>query len=120
MLYTLTNIPYSSLAAVMTEDSDQNTINTSKHRHERRHDHCKCGISGTLYFWFRSDGGNGHGYMMTALVYGIISIPLFLMVFFTSKENVKPIEAGRKFSFKEVVRNQVTSLNSFFAANKST
>lgn len=113
MLYTLTNIPYSSLAAVMTEDSDQrNSINTSRNIGMNVGMIIVNAASAGLALYFSGSGAtvaNGHGYMMTALVYGIISIPLFLMVFFTSKENVKPIEAGRKFSFKEVVRNLVTN-----------
>ena len=44
---------------------------------------------------------DGRGYMMTALIYAIVSIPLFLIVFFTSKENVQPTGKPAKFSFKK-------------------
>ena len=43
--------------------------------------------------------------MMTAVVYGIISIPLFLIVFFTSKEVVQPVANPAKFSFKDTILN---------------
>ena len=42
---------------------------------------------------------------MTALIYCIISIPLFLLVFATSKEVVKPNENVKKVPIKETIKN---------------
>lgn len=54
-----------------------------------------------------TEDADGHGYMMTAVIYGCISIPLFLMVFFTAKENVQPVSGVQKFSFKDTINNLI-------------
>lgn len=111
MLYTLTNIPYAALAGVMTEDANQrNKINTSRNIGMNLGMVIVNACSATLLLKFSEAGAevaNGNGYMMTAVIYGIISIPLFLMVFFTAKENVQPVGGIRKFSFKDTVDNLV-------------
>jgi len=108
MVYTATNIPYSALAAVMTEDADQRNKITSS-----RNIGMNIGMtivqfcSPILLLAFSSPGAEvaeGHGYTMTALVYGIISIPLFLIVFFTSRENVKPVAGAKNPSFKDTLK----------------
>lgn len=111
MLYTLTNIPYGALAGVMTEDANQrNKINTSRNIGMNLGMVIVNACSATLMLKFSSDGAQvaeGHGYMMTAVIYGLIAIPLFLTVFFTSKENVQPIDGAKKFSFKDTINNLV-------------
>lgn len=111
MLYTLVNIPYGALAAVMTEDADQrNVLNTSRNIGMNLGMVIVNGVSAGLALKFSGAGAevaNGHGYMMVALVYGIISIPLFLIVFFTSEEVVQPVGNLQPFSFKETVSNLV-------------
>lgn len=111
MLYTLTNIPYAALAGVMTEDANQrNKINTSRNIGMNLGMVIVNACSATLLLKFSGAGAevaNGNGYMMTAVIYGIISIPLFLMVFITAKENVQPVGGIRKFSFKDTVNNLV-------------
>ena len=94
MLYTFVNIPYGALAGVMTEDSDQrNKITTSRNIGMNIGMIIVNAASSGLALMFSGEGAevaNGNGYMMTALVYAIISIPLFLIVFFTSKEMSSP------------------------------
>lgn len=111
MLYTLTNIPYAALAGVMTEDANQrNKINTSRNIGMNLGMVIVNACSATLLLKFSGAGAevaNGKGYMMTAVVYGIISIPLFLTVFFTAKENVQPVGGIQKFSFKDTINNLV-------------
>lgn len=111
MLYTAVNIPYSSLAAVMTEDSEQrNLIGTSRSIGMNLGMIIVNSCSAGLALFFTGSGAevaNGHGYMMTAVVYGILSIPLFLAVFFTSKENILPVHDMRKVSIKDTMKNVV-------------
>ncbi|HCW54228.1 MAG TPA: sugar (glycoside-pentoside-Hexuronide) transporter [Clostridium sp.] len=111
MLYTLVNIPYAALSGVMTEDSDQrNKINTSRNIGMNLGMIIVNSCSAGLALYFSGNGAqvaNGHGYMMTAVVYGIIAIPLFFIVFFTSKEYVAPMNKVSKFSFKETIENLV-------------
>ena len=111
MLYTLVNIPYGAMAAVMTEDADQrNVLNTSRNIGMNLGMVIVNGVSAGLALKFSGAGAevaNGRGYMRVALVYAIISIPMFLTVFFTSKEVVQPIGEPKPFSFKETVNNLV-------------
>ena len=113
MLYTLVNIPYSALSGVMTEDADQrNKINTSRNIGMNVGmiivNSCSAGLA--LHFsGAGSEVATGHGYMMTALVYSIIAIPLFFIVFFTAKEQVTPVSNDVKFSFKDTVKNLVSN-----------
>jgi GPH family glycoside/pentoside/hexuronide:cation symporter/probable glucitol transport protein GutA len=97
----------------MSEDSNQrNTINTSRNIGMNVGMIIVNACSAGLALMFSGKGAevaNGHGYMMTAVIYGIISIPLFLIVFFTAKENVQPVEHNQKFSFKTVIKNLVTN-----------
>ena len=115
MVYTLTNIPYGALAAVMTEDANQrNQINTSRNVGMNAGMAIVNALSPILLLAFSAKGAevaDARGYLMTVIVYGIISIPLFLIVFFTARENVKPLESSmnRKFSFSETIKNLVTN-----------
>lgn len=111
MLYTLVNIPYGALSAVMTTDSEQrNVLNTSRNIGMNLGMVIVNGASAGLALAFSGEGAqvaNGHGYMMVALIYAIISIPMFLVVFFTSKEVVMPEGEVKTFSFKETLANLV-------------
>lgn len=109
MLYTLVNIPYAALSGVMTEDANQrNKINTSRNIGMNLGMVIVNALSAGLALRFSGEGAevaNGHGYMMTALIYAIISIPLFLIVFATAKEKVQPMHGTQAFSFKDTVNN---------------
>ncbi|MCD7920964.1 MAG: glycoside-pentoside-hexuronide (GPH):cation symporter [Clostridiales bacterium] len=112
MLYTLVNIPYAALSGVMTEDADQrNKINTSRSIGMNVGMTIVNALSAILMLRFSGEGAevaNGHGYLMTAVIYGIISIPLFLIVFATAKEHVAPVAGAQtKFSFKDTFGNLV-------------
>lgn len=111
MLYTLVNIPYGALAAVMSEDAGQrNTINASRNVGMNLGMVIVNAVSATIALKFSGAGAevaNGHGYMMTAVIYGIISIPLFLIVFKTANEVVQPAGEPQNFSFKDTIGNLV-------------
>lgn len=115
MLYTLVNIPYGALAAVMTEDAEQrNKINASRNVGMNVGILIVNGITANIMLFFSGKGAevaNGNGYFMTALVYAIISIPCFLTVFFTSKEQVVPEGTKEKFSLKATITGLVTNKN---------
>lgn len=111
MIYTLVNIPYGAMAAVMSEDADQrNAINASRSVGMNLGMVIVNAVSAAIALKFSGEGAevaNGHGYMMTAVIYGIISIPLFLIVFKTAQEVVKPAGEPPKFSFKDTIANLV-------------
>lgn len=111
MLYTLVNIPYSSLAAVMTEDTKQrNLIGISRNVGMNVGMIIVNSCSAGLALHFSGSGAEvatGHGYMMTAVVYAIIAIPLFLIVFFTSKEVILPERKVERLHFSETLGGMV-------------
>lgn len=111
MLYTLVNIPYGAMAAVMSEDSDQrNQINSSRNIGMNLGMVIVNALSSVLMLRFSAAGAevaDSNGYLMTAIIYSIIAIPLFLVVFFTAKENIIPEGRPPKFSFKDTLGNLV-------------
>lgn len=113
MLYTLVNIPYGALAACMTEDAEQrNKINASRNIGMNIGIVIVNGLSSVFMLYFSGKGAevaNSHGYLYTAILYAIISIPCFLAVFFSSKENVMPMERSEKFSLKKTLHGLVTN-----------
>lgn len=115
MLYTLVNIPYGALASVMTEDAEQrNQINASRNVGMNVAILIVNGITANIMLFFSGKGAevaNGNGYFMTALVYAIISIPCFLAVFFTSKEQVVPEVTKEKFSLTATISGLVKNKN---------
>ena len=113
MLYTLVNIPYSSLAAVMTEDAKQrNALGTSRTILMNIGMIIVNSCSAGLALHFSGDGAEvatGHGYMMTAIIYSLIAVPMFLIVFFTSKEVITNPGTARKIKPAETLKGMVTN-----------
>lgn len=111
MLYTLTNIPYAALAGVMTEDGQQRVlINTSRSVGMNVGMLIVNACSAPLMLLFSRNGAqsaDARGYLMTVLIYSILSVPLFLVVFFTAKEQVKPLESSEKVPIGETIKNIV-------------
>jgi len=111
MLYTLVNIPYGALSSVMTEDSSQrNVINTSRNIGMNLGMVIVNGASAGMALAFSGKGAqvaSGHGYFMTAIVYSIIAVPLFILVGATAKEVVQPRKSEKRISFKDTVKNLV-------------
>ncbi len=112
MIYTMTNIPYGALSGVMTEDSDQrNKLNTSRNIGMNAGMIIVNACSAGLMLKFSGAGAEVatmQGYTKTAILYSIISIPLFLIVFFTSRENVQPQEdRPSAFSLKATISNLI-------------
>lgn len=81
MIYTLVNIPYGALAAVMSEDANErNQLNAWRSVGMNVGMIIVNSMSSFIMLAF-SDGSQvatGRGYFMTALIYAVISIPLFL------------------------------------------
>lgn len=111
MLYTLVNIPYGALAGVMTEDAEQRVkINTSRNIGMNVGMLIVNACSAPLMLALSGKGAtvaNSRGYTMVAVIYGIISIPLFLILFFTAKEKIQPQRQAEKFSLKDAIGNLV-------------
>lgn len=109
--YIAFGCPFLAIFAVMTEDPKQrNLIGVSRSVGMNLGmiivNSCSAGIA--LHFsGSGAEVATGHGYMMTAIVYSIIAIPLFLIVFFTSKEVIMPEQEARKLNPKETLSGMV-------------
>lgn len=113
MLYTLVNIPYGAMAGVMTtHDSDRNKLNSI------RGIGMQCGM---LIINFASSlilvkiSGNaekitGSSYTIVAIIFAIVSLPMFFTVFKNSKEVIMPRTCSEKISIaknlKVIVSNK--------------
>lgn len=114
MLYTLVNIPYSSLASVMTEDPKQrNLIGTSRSVGMNLGMIIVNSCAALMALKFSGSGAEvatGRGYMLTAVVFSVVAIPLFLIVFFTSREVIMPPKKeGAKIKPLETIKAMVTN-----------
>ena len=114
MLYTLVNIPYSSLASVMTEDPKQrNLIGTSRSVGMNVGMIIVNSCAALMALKFSGSGAEvatGRGYMMTAIVFSVVAIPLFLLVFFTSREVIMPEKKeGEKINPLATIKAMVTN-----------
>ncbi|MDK8643598.1 MFS transporter [Niallia taxi] len=103
-LYTVVNIPYGSLASVMTPNPGERTALFSFRMTFTNLGSVLLSIASMPLIIFFS-GGNansltGNGYTMTAVTLAVIAVPLFYVLFFNSKEVVLPINKA-KVSFKE-------------------
>lgn len=110
MLYTLVNIPYGALPGVMTEDANErNELNAWRSAGMNVGmiivNFCSSFIM--LKFSNGSEVATGRGYFYTAVIYAIISIPMFLAVFASSREIIKVADDKRKVPISETFKNIV-------------
>ena len=107
--YAAVNIPYSSLAAVMTADTyERDNLNTYRFI---------CAFSGQLVvtglaLWlakFFGGGDKAQGFQYTLVLFGFLSLVFFFITFKTSKERVQPLkslEGSIKGDFKNLFKNR--------------
>lgn len=113
MLYTVVNIPYGSLAAVMTGDQGERTSLFSFRMSFTNLGSIFLSLASMPLIIHFSGGDEAnltaHGYTMTALVMACVGIPLFYILFFNTKEVIKPInEAAVPFkkAFAVILTNK--------------
>lgn len=107
VLYTLVNIPYGAMAAVMsTDESERNSLNAFRSVGMNVGMIIVNSLSAGMLVYFSGGAkvANQSGYTMTAIIYAIISLPIFYGVFKSSKEVVKPIRS-EKVPVKTTVMN---------------
>ena len=93
--YAFVNLPYSSLSAVMTDDSNERaSLNTYRFISAYIGQFIVTGAALYLVSFFGSMGqsagevNQAQGYQLTVTVFGVLSILFFLITFFTTKERV--------------------------------
>jgi GPH family glycoside/pentoside/hexuronide:cation symporter len=107
--YAAVNLPYSSLAAVMTADTyERDHLNTYRFI---------CAFSGQLVvtglaLWlakFFGGGDKAQGFQYTLVLFGFLSLVFFFITFKTSKERVQPLkslEGSIKEDIKGLFKNR--------------
>lgn len=110
MLYTVVGIPYAALASVMTTDSqERNQLNAYRMAGMNIGmiivNFCSSFIM--IAFSGGAEVANKNGYFAAAVIYSIISVPLFLLVFKNSKEVVRPSGTMQKVPIRVTLKNLV-------------
>ena len=107
--YAAVNLPYSSLAAVMTPDTNERAgLNTYRFI---------CGFSGQLVvtglaLWLAKRFGGGdkaQGFQYTLVLFAFLSLVFFFITFKTSRERVQPstvLPSSLKEDFKNLFKNR--------------
>ncbi|WP_165211452.1 glycoside-pentoside-hexuronide (GPH):cation symporter [Streptococcus tangpeifui] len=112
LLYTLVTIPYGAMAAVMTtDDQERNTLNAYRSIGMNAGMIIVNSLSVPIMLFFSkgSKTATSSGYLMTALIYAIVSLPIFYGVFKTAREVVKPIRSEKvplSVTLKNIVGNK--------------
>ena len=90
MLYTAVNLPYGALMTVMsTSSEDRSDLSTFRMLGSNIGSLILSGISLPLILFFgQGDQSKPVGYTITAIILGVVALPLFYMVFFNCKEVV--------------------------------
>lgn len=106
LLYTMVNVTYSAMPAVMTRDSETRT-SLSSYRMTGAFLAMALLSFMTLrvvnYF-----GGGAYGFQKAAIIFSLIACPFFIIVILTSKEivNVKPEESKFGEAFRACLKNK--------------
>jgi GPH family glycoside/pentoside/hexuronide:cation symporter/probable glucitol transport protein GutA len=106
----MVNLGYGALSTVMTYDPKERTeLNAWRMIGQNVGSVILSLISMPLILFF--SGGErpaAQGYTITTAIYAVVAIPLFLLLFFNSREVVKPVEE-KKVSIKETIRVVLTN-----------
>jgi GPH family glycoside/pentoside/hexuronide:cation symporter/probable glucitol transport protein GutA len=113
IFYTVVNLSYGALSTVMTYDPKERTeLNAWRMIGTNVGAVFLNLISMPLIIYF-SGVGDGKsvlpkGYTITTAIYAVIALPIFLLLFFTSREVVKPVEE-KKVPIAETIKTVVTN-----------
>ena len=107
--YAAVNLPYSSLAAVMTPDTYERAgLNTYRFICAFTGQFVVSGLALTLAKFF-GNGDKAAGFQYTVIMFGFLSVVFFFITFATSKERVQAstaLPSSLKEDFKNLFRNQ--------------
>lgn len=113
IMYSLVSIPYSALSSVMTTDSYQrDRINSSRSIGMNLGMIFVNAASLPIALYFSGNGAkvvSQSGYTMTVTVYAVISVLLFMLVFFTSSEKIQPQQGRKSPTIKETYKNLLSN-----------
>ena len=106
--FTAVNVPYGALATVMTQEHDERTTLNSFRMFSTTAASIVIGTLTLPLIQILGRGDMGKGFFLTAVIYSIISIPLFWLVFINCREVISPPEEQKltlKDSLMSVIKN---------------
>ncbi|MFT3780819.1 MAG: MFS transporter [Nibricoccus sp.] len=109
-LYSMNNMPYSALSAVMTGDLNERTkLNSYRFVAVNIAQFIVGGCTLPLVAKFAKNHDRQHGWQMTMTLWAVLCFVLFLVTFFTTKERIKPVseaKASPKQDFLDLLKNK--------------
>jgi glycoside/pentoside/hexuronide:cation symporter, GPH family len=107
--YAAVNLPYSSLAAVMSSDTYERAgLNTYRFICAFIGQFVVTGLALTLAEYF-GGGDKARGFQYTVILFGLLSLVFFFITFITTRERVQPstaLPSSLKEDLKNLFRNQ--------------
>jgi Na+/melibiose symporter-like transporter len=109
-LYSMNNMPYSALSAVMTGDLNERTkLNSYRFVAVNIAQFIVGGLTLPLVAKFAKDHDRQYGWQMTMTLWAVLCLILFLITFFTTKERIKPttdVKSSPKQDFVDLLKNK--------------
>jgi sugar (glycoside-pentoside-hexuronide) transporter len=90
MIYTVNNVPYASLTAVMTQDPDERTSISSYRQFAANTAGFIVQSLAVLMVAFFGRGNDARGYQLTMGLLSVLSVVFFIIAFFATKERIQP------------------------------
>src|SRR5579871_1347496 len=90
VIYTVNNVPYASLTAVMTEDPDERTSIASYRQIAANSAGFIVQSLAVLMVAFFGRGNDARGYQLTMGLLSVLSVIFFVISFFATKERIQP------------------------------
>jgi len=90
LIYTVNNVPYASLTAVMTQDPDERTSISSYRQIAANSAGFIVQSLAVLMVAFFGRGNDARGYQLTMGLLSVLSVIFFVISFFATKERIQP------------------------------
>jgi sugar (glycoside-pentoside-hexuronide) transporter len=90
VIYTVNNVPYASLTAVMTQDPDERTSISSYRQIAANSAGFIVQSLAVLMVAFFGQGNSARGYQLTMGLLAALSVVFFIISFFATKERIQP------------------------------
>ncbi len=90
VIYTINNVPYASLTAVMTQDPDERTSISSYRQIAANSAGFIVQSLAVLMVAYFGRGDSARGYQLTMGLLSLLSVIFFIIAFFTTKERIQP------------------------------
>ena len=90
VIYTVNNVPYASLTAVMTQDPDERTSISSYRQIAANSAGFIVASLAIPMVKFFGRGDDARGYQVTMGLLSVLSVIFFIIAFFTTKERIQP------------------------------